>query len=335
MANTMSIDQIKDLVAKYMDDPKTKGQDELREWIQKQGKKVYPTAVESPAILVFMADNALISLEDVDKYLVDVSWLEWPDVIRRLIDYKRNPPQIQKKAKADKNVKKQDNPRNNWTTEKMTDGTLALKSFKGTGTKVIIPAVIGKTHVSTVGEEALSPYKYRITDEQKEVREKIKEVVIEEGINSIKSSAFSGCKKIETIDLPETIEHIGANAFNGCTSLTSINIPEGIKKVGENAFWHVAVEKVIWPKNAIIPRAVFSYSKVKEIEITDGTSSIEDYAFYGCTELEKVSIPDSVMEIGTGVFEACEKLKEIHTPSGSYAEQYANEHNITVVNIEK
>ena len=33
MANTMTIDQIKDLAVKYMDDPKTKGQDELREWI--------------------------------------------------------------------------------------------------------------------------------------------------------------------------------------------------------------------------------------------------------------------------------------------------------------
>ena len=41
------------------------------------------------------------------------------------------------------------------------------------------------------------------------------------------------------------------------------------------------------------------------------------------------------MEIGTGVFEDCEKLKEIHTPSGSYAEQYANEHDIPVVNIEE
>ena len=97
MANTMSIDQIKDLAAKYMDDPKTKGLDELREWIQKQGKKVYPAAVENPVILVFMADNALVRVEDIDKYLVDVSWSEWPNVIKRLLQYKSNPPESEKK----------------------------------------------------------------------------------------------------------------------------------------------------------------------------------------------------------------------------------------------
>ncbi len=50
---------------------------------------------------------------------------------------------------------------------------------------------------------------------------------------------------------------------------------------------------------------------------------------------EDISIPDSVNEIGVGVFEGCEQLKEIHTPAGSYAEQYANDHGIPVEKIEE
>ena len=112
---------------------------------------MYKQAVGCPAIILFMEDNALISQEDVDKYLVDISWLNWPDGISRLIEYKNNPPKIQKEAKVEKIVKSQDNPKNNWTTEKMTDGTFTLKSFKGTGTKVVVPSVLGKIHASAVG----------------------------------------------------------------------------------------------------------------------------------------------------------------------------------------
>lgn len=316
MVSITNIDQIAEFAEAYATNVEIEDQENMREIIKKQGKKMYNQAVECPAIILFMTDNALISLEDVDKYLIDVSWIEWPDVIRRLIEYKRNPPKIQKEAKDEKLIKRQDNPRNNWTTEKTADGTLILKSFKGTGTKVFIPSVIGKSHVSKVGETALSPCKYRITDEQIEVREKIKEVVIEEGIKSIERSAFYDCKNIVSVALPETLETIGANAFKGCTSLTSINIPESINTIGENAFGQVAVKKVIWPRNAIISKAVFSYSKVTEIEITYGTIAIEDFAFHGCTELKTITIPDSVKEIGAGAFEDCEQLKEVHIPKG-------------------
>ena len=55
--------------------------------------------------------------------------------------------------------------------------------------------------------------------------------------------------------------------------------------------------------------------------------SIEWGAFENCTLLEKIIIYDKVEYIADNAFEGCDKLT-IYGIKGSYAEQYANEHNI-------
>lgn len=51
---------------------------------------------------------------------------------------------------------------------------------------------------------------------------------------------------------------------------------------------------------------------IKEIEITDRPTVIEDYLFSRLRLLEKVVLPDTVKEIGREAFSHCNKLKEIH-----------------------
>ena len=48
---------------------------------------------------------------------------------------------------------------------------------------------------------------------------------------------------------------------------------------------------------------------IKTIIITDGVTSIGNYAFIGCTNLIYASIPDTVTEIGSNAFSGCNKLK--------------------------
>ena len=55
--------------------------------------------------------------------------------------------------------------------------------------------------------------------------------------------------------------------------------------------------------------------------------SIELGAFENCTLLEKIIIYDKAEDIADNAFEGCDKLT-IYGIKGSYAEQYANEHNI-------
>ena len=57
-----------------------------------------------------------------------------------------------------------------------------------------------------------------------------------------------------------------------------------------------------------------SKDDVKFLYISDGITSIGDYAFYGLSKLKSVYIPEGVTDIGTSAFEKCDKLKEISLP---------------------
>ena len=67
--------------------------------------------------------------------------------------------------------------------------------------------------------------------------------------------------------------------------------------------------------------------KNKCVVVQEGVRKIGDFVLFGCVYLTDIVIPASVTEIGTGAFRDCHKLT-IHAPAGSYAEQYAKEHNI-------
>jgi hypothetical protein len=51
-------------------------------------------------------------------------------------------------------------------------------------------------------------------------REKIKTIVVEEGINKIGEFAFDGCNNLQNVSLPESLTTIGKNAFSYCVGLT-------------------------------------------------------------------------------------------------------------------
>lgn len=57
---------------------------------------------------------------------------------------------------------------------------------------------------------------------------------------------------------------------------------------------------------------------------------IQDDAFQGCTKLTSLTIPDSVKYIPEGVFDDCPNLT-IYGNAGSYAQKYAESHNISFV----
>ncbi len=79
----------------------------------------------------------------------------------------------------------------------------------------------------------------------------------------------------------------------------------------------------------IIWRKAFEGSEnLKEVNLDTGVLiQIAEKAFSGCTNLERVIIPDTVQEIADNAFENCPKLT-LYVTEGSYAEQYAIEHQI-------
>ncbi|MGM9838417.1 MAG: leucine-rich repeat protein [Paludibacteraceae bacterium] len=66
--------------------------------------------------------------------------------------------------------------------------------------------------------------------------EKITDLVIPNGVTSIKNYAFDNCYGLTSVIIPESVTSIGKSAFYGCTELTSITIPNSVTWIGDYAF---------------------------------------------------------------------------------------------------
>lgn len=113
-------------------------------------------------------------------------------------------------------------------------------------------------------------------------KEKIKRVVIEDGVTSIGKQAFYGCSEITEVVIPDSVTDIGQAAFGKCTFLKKVNIPESITVIPAGAF------------NGCI--------YLKEIVIPDSVQAIEWNAFDGCEKLENVTIPENLTDFGRNAF---------------------------------
>ena len=70
---------------------------------------------------------------------------------------------------------------------------------------------------------------------------------------------------------------------------------------------------------------------LKEIDLPQGLEKIGDFAFEFCDSLEKAVIPESVVYIGEDCFDS---QTVIYGVQGSYAQQYAEEHQLEFVPVE-
>ena len=117
---------------------------------------------------------------------------------------------------------------------------------------------------------------------------------VPQGIQQIKSGAFSCCSALTTIELPDSVTSIGESAFYDCSSLTTIELPDSVTSIGKSAF--------------------YGCSSLTTIELPDSVTSIGEHAFYRCRSLTSIELPDSVTSIGDQAFAWCRSLTSIELP---------------------
>lgn len=143
--------------------------------------------------------------------------------------------------------------------------------------------------------------------------ERITSVALGEGITSVGSYAFYGCKNLASVAVPATVTKIGTGAFEGCSALDAIEVPHSVTYVGNNA-----LEGTAWYKNqpegiVYAGKTAYKYKGVcpGEATIQEGVVSICDNCFFGKNEITTVNLPSSLVTIGNYAFSGCCSLTRI------------------------
>ena len=83
------------------------------------------------------------------------------------------------------------------------------------------------------------------------------------------------------------------------------------------------------PNNVVtIGESAYEGTNFEIVVIPDSCTSISSRAFADCTNLKTVVIPESVISIADSAFTGCSADMMFQTPVDSYADRYAQLHNI-------
>lgn len=74
--------------------------------------------------------------------------------------------------------------------------------------------------------------------------EKLRRVVLHEGIVELEEMALFRCSQMETVDFPSTLQKIGSDALSFCGEVKYIYIPAGVTEIGHHAFYNCGAEQV-------------------------------------------------------------------------------------------
>jgi len=182
---------------------------------------------------------------------------------------------------------------------------------------------------------------------QFQYRSLVNTVVINWGIYSIPSNAFTGFTELTTVILPMPnfynmpmfdFKSIGDNAFKDCSKLQTVTVsgamsqhsllPKSITSMGNGVFDGCTSLNCLKEDNVHYLGsydgnpggekpyfAVIGADKtITSCEIKEGTLFIATGAFKGCTQLESVGLSSTVTTIGDNAFEGCTSLSGFTIP---------------------
>lgn len=200
-----------------------------------------------------------------------------------------------------------------------SNGTATITGYKGTDTKLVIPASLDSLKVVKIADNAF----YQNHD--------LTSVTISEGIEEIGEKAFYNCTGLTEVTIPDSVTAIGNSAFSYCVYLENVTLGNGIEKISNNCFSHdTRIESIIVPEGVkeLDDGAFEECTHLKDITMPSTLTRIGKYAFAYTYNLASVTLPSSLEIIDEGAFYFNSALTEITLPSSvtslSHYAFYAN-----------
>ena len=152
------------------------------------------------------------------------------------------------------------------------------------------------------------------------------ELIIPNGVTSIRSEAFEGCRSITSFAVPSSVNYFDVKMIYNMGLLTSFVIDpanetycsiDGIL-YSKDATKLISCPPNIVNKNVVIPNTVeiigyesFLCCGIRSVSVPQSVTTIERRAFYGCGGLETINIPSTVSSIGEKAFDYCSSLSNL------------------------
>ena len=150
-------------------------------------------------------------------------------------------------------------------------------------------------------------------------------------VTTINSSAFENCGNLTSITIPNSVKTIYHSAFRNCSNLTSITIPESVFTLGNYAFYgcvslteinvasgnrNYSSEDGVLFNSSNTKLMCYPASKASTAyTVPESVTSIDEAAFYGCSNLKSVVIPNAETSLGDGVFQNSTSLESATLPN--------------------
>ncbi len=96
--------------------------------------------------------------------------------------------------------------------------------------------------------------------------QKIKTVVIRDGITTVGDYAFAGGSNLQEVSLPGSVEIVGVFSFKGCTELKEIVIPEGVRVLASKAFQFCSALRKVYLPSTLIDVDMRAFGKCESLE---------------------------------------------------------------------
>ena len=140
------------------------------------------------------------------------------------------------------------------------------------------------------------------------------------------------CASAAELKLPASVKVIEKEAFRSDTSLDKVLLPDGIRTIGDFAFHQSSLTEINFPASlrTIGVQAFDDCNRLTAVTVENGLKTIGDYAFYSCDNLKQIYLPPSVQTIGDNAFAFCHPDFRIIAEPGSFAEEWADQHDIPV-----